>query len=69
MAALIDVVTPAGVFRLNRDRLATAILLRLDGMSPGDTCRKLETEHGVEHYEAMRLTVATRYCIEQGIEP
>ncbi len=69
MPSTIDISTPNGFFRCDRDRLATAILIRLDGVSPGDTCRRLETEFGVEHYEAMRLTVATRYCIERGIEP
>lgn len=54
----------------SRDLLATAILLRLDHPdSARAVVDALELQHGVEHYEAMRLTVAAQKCINDGIEP
>lgn len=68
MTIAIEVSGAGRVF--NRDRLATAILLRYE--HPQDAravVNTLETDYGVEHHEAMRLTIAAQKCIDLGIEP
>lgn len=70
MSGTIDLHFAGARVRCDRDRLATAILLRLD--HPDDVravVETLEAEHGVEHYEAMRLAIAASKCITDGIEP
>lgn len=60
----------SGARRVNRDRLATALLLRMDHPTEAAVvARRLQEEFGIEKAEAFELTLATRYCLERGIEP
>jgi hypothetical protein len=60
--------SPRRTYLVDRDQLATAILLTYDHR-PLAVAHTLENDFGVEHYEAIRLTLAARICIDQGIEP
>lgn len=54
----------------NRHRLQIAYLLRLD--HPDDAravLDALETGFGIEHFEALRLTLGAAACVTNNIEP
>lgn len=53
-----------GVF--NRDRLETAMLLRMDGR---DAVMEMVCVYGYTPPEARRYALAARHCIERNIEP
>ncbi|MFJ1539246.1 hypothetical protein ACIODS_11955 [Micromonospora chalcea] len=70
MAGTITIPFDQGAITVNRDHLATALLLRMEyGGNQRAIRDALVNDHGVPAGEAIYLTVAARICAERGIEP
>jgi hypothetical protein len=70
MAETITVPFDRSTITVNRDQLATAMLLRMEHDGDQRAVRNaLVNDHGVASQDAIYLTVAARICAERGIEP